>query len=160
MGEFCLRQGPEQQGSRGATASHLRQQVALTGCVRPVTLACHARRTLLQPDSVVPSPLLDATGQAWLMVRQRKSSYDVLLLASRFMRPEAVIILHIALVVPPQLPGRGKFVDIDQLSFQPPEPALDYDINCQPGLAVHTLEDVQVLCKRSINTRLASHPTI
>ena len=56
---------PEPQGLRGATASRLRQQVALTECVRPVVLACHARWTLLHPDSVALSPRPAATGRAY-----------------------------------------------------------------------------------------------
>ena len=53
---------PEPPDLQGAKASRLREQVALTGGVRPVTLA-NARWTLPHPDSVAPSPLLTATGR-------------------------------------------------------------------------------------------------
>ena len=55
---------PEPPDFEDITASRLREQAALTGYVRPVTLACRTRWALLYSDSVAPSLLLAPTGWA------------------------------------------------------------------------------------------------
>ena len=63
------------------------------------------------------------------------------------MGAEAVIIFHITTDRLPQLPGRGKFVDIDELRFQASEPSLDHDVIRPAGSPVHTLAYMQLLHK-------------
>ena len=126
----------------------------MTGCVRPVTLAFHARGTLPNPDSVHPR-------HCWLQqaerigsrsaVRQHRSLHDI----PRPVSYSPALYEARGCYNPPHSFGcpaaaawaRCKYVNIDQLTFRASEPALDHDIICPPGLAAHTLGDVQVLQK-------------
>jgi len=50
-----------------------------------------------------------------------------------------VIFLNILLDFLAQLPGGMKFVDVDQVRFQAPEPAFNHDIVRPAGLTIHAL---------------------
>ena len=55
------------------------------------------------------------------------------------MGPESVVAVDIVLNGASQLPGIVVLVDVDSLRLEAAEPALNHDVVCPAGLAVHAL---------------------
>ena len=62
-----------------------------------------------------------------------------------FMRPTRVVVVNVAADRRAQLFRAAIFVDVNQLRLEAAEPALDHDVVCPAGFAVHALADAQAL---------------